>query len=66
ADLIKDALVLPMAFICAKEKTTNQEFRQQLLQKFTEHKALDFMFDQVKSKAQSTHGAAEKGEDVSS
>lgn len=51
ADLIKDAIVLPWAFISAKEKTTEQEFRQQVLQKFTEHKALDFMFDQVKQQA---------------
>lgn len=49
ADLIKDTLVLPWAFICAKEKTTEQEFRQQCLQAFTDHKALDFMFDQVKA-----------------
>ena len=52
ADLIKDAIVLPWAFISAKEKVTEQEFRQQILQKFTEHKALDFMFDQVKQQAQ--------------
>lgn len=51
ADLIKDTLVLPWAFICAKEKTTEQEFRQQCLQAFTDHKALDFMFDQVKNVA---------------
>jgi CRISPR-associated protein Cas1 len=51
ADLIKDAIVLPWAFISAKEKATEQEFRQQILQKFTEHKALDFMFDQVKQQA---------------
>ena len=51
ADLIKDAIVLPWAFICAKEKMTEQEFRQQVLQKFTEHKALDFMFDQLKQQA---------------
>ena len=51
ADLIKDAIVLPWAFICAKEKMAEQEFRQQVLQKFTEHKCLDFMFDQVKEKA---------------
>lgn len=48
ADLVKDALILPWAFICAKEKMTEQEFRQQCLQKFTEHKALDFMFDTIK------------------
>lgn len=51
ADLIKDAIVLPWAFICAKEKMSEQEFRQQILQKFTEHKAMDFMFDQVKATA---------------
>ena len=51
ADLIKDAIVLPWAFVCAKEKMTEQEFRQQILQKFTEHKALDFMFEQVKQQA---------------
>jgi len=51
ADLIKDAIILPWAFIGAKEKMSEQEFRQQCLQKFTEHKALDFMFDQVKQQA---------------
>lgn len=48
ADLIKDTLVLPWAFICAKEKATEQEFRQQCLQAFTNHSALEFMFEQVK------------------
>jgi CRISPR-associated protein Cas1 len=47
ADLVKDALILPWAFICAKEGATEQEFRQQCLQSFTQHKALDFMFEQV-------------------
>jgi CRISPR-associated protein Cas1 len=51
ADLIKDAIVLPWAFICAKENTSEQEFRQQVLQKFTDHKALDFMFEKVKEVA---------------
>lgn len=49
ADLIKDAIVLPWAFVCAKENATEQEFRQQVLQAFTDHKALDFMFDTVKA-----------------
>lgn len=49
ADLIKDAIVLPWAFVCAKDDFSEQEFRQKILQKFTEHKALDFMFEQVKS-----------------
>jgi CRISPR-associated protein Cas1 len=51
ADLIKDAIVLPWAFVCAKENATEQEFRQQILQVFTDHKALDFMFEQVKKVA---------------
>jgi len=49
ADLIKDALVLPWAFICAKEKMSEKEFRSQCLQNFVNHKALDFMFDEVKN-----------------
>lgn len=48
ADLIKDAIVLPWAFVCAKEKASEQEFRQQILQTFIDHKAHDFMFDTVK------------------
>lgn len=49
ADLVKDALVLPWAFISAAEGLSAQEFRQLCIQKFTEYKALDFMFDQVKA-----------------
>ncbi|VAW57769.1 CRISPR-associated protein Cas1 [hydrothermal vent metagenome] len=55
ADLIKDTLVLPWAFICAKEKTTEQEFRQQCLQAFTDNKALDYMFNQIKALALQHH-----------
>ena len=51
ADLIKDATVLPWAFVCAKEKMNEQEFRQQILQKFTDHNVLDTMFNQVKEVA---------------
>ena len=51
ADLVKDALILPLAFLCARDKTTEQEFRQNALRYFTRHKALDFMFDQVKQAA---------------
>ena len=49
ADLIKDALILPLAFICAREGETEQGFRQQCLQAFTDHQALNFMFDSIKS-----------------
>jgi len=48
ADLIKDTLVLPWAFICAKEGMDEKGFRVQCLQAFVEHGAMDFMFNQVK------------------
>ncbi len=54
ADLIKDAIVLPWAFICARYGQTNQEFRQTCLQKFIEHKALDYIFEQIKAQSHST------------
>jgi len=67
ADLIKDTLILPWAFICAKEGATEQEFRQQCLQNFTKHKALDFMFDSVKqlSVEHAMHGLKQDKEDSS-
>lgn len=48
ADLIKDAVVLPYAFIFAGEGRREQDFRDNCLQKFTEHHVLDFMFSTVK------------------
>ena len=48
ADLVKDSLILPWAFICAREGASEQDFRQQCLLNFARHKALDFMFDTVK------------------
>jgi CRISPR-associated protein Cas1 len=51
ADLIKDALVLPLSFICARDQSSDQEFRESCLQAFSKHKALDYMFDQVKETA---------------
>jgi len=64
ADLVKDAIVLPWAFICAKENATEQEFRQQCLQAFTDHKTLDFMFDHIKAAAM--NGREQDGEGASS
>lgn len=47
ADLIKDAVVLPCAFICATQNYSDSSFRRQLILDFTEYKVLDFMFDTV-------------------
>ncbi|UJF25014.1 type I-F CRISPR-associated endonuclease Cas1f [Suttonella sp. R2A3] len=60
ADLIKDALVLPTAFICAKENASEQAFRQQCLQIFTKHNVLDYMFDVVKAVALKTDWTGDK------
>ncbi|MDF1812255.1 MAG: type I-F CRISPR-associated endonuclease Cas1f [Verrucomicrobiales bacterium] len=51
ADLVKDALVLPWAFLGAKQNLGEQEFRIECLQAFTDHNAMNFMFDSVKAQA---------------
>jgi len=51
ADLIKDAIVLPLAFISASAQHSDKEFRDACLQAFATHGALDFMFDKVKEAA---------------
>jgi len=61
ADLIKDALVLPWAFVCAKEGMDEKGFRAQCLQNFVEHGALEFMFNQVKEIALAHSDITEDG-----
>lgn len=56
ADLVKDAIVLPWSFICASYDMSESEFRQTILQKFTQHNVLDFMFEQVKLCSRRTRG----------
>lgn len=51
ADLVKDALVLPLAFISAKENLSEQQFRQECLNQFIKYEALDFQFEVVKTLA---------------
>jgi CRISPR-associated protein Cas1 len=48
ADLIKDALVLPLAFVSAMRGDEDQEFRQLCLQSFIQHEALDFIIGTLK------------------
>lgn len=54
ADIVKDAIVLPLAFICAQDNTSEQEFRQECLNYFTTYQALDMMFDTIKDLALKT------------
>ncbi|MDD2924774.1 type I-F CRISPR-associated endonuclease Cas1f [Rhodoferax sp.] len=48
ADLVKDAAILPQAFISAMRGDTEQEFRQACIDKLTSSEALDFMIDTLK------------------
>ncbi len=54
ADLIKDAIVLPQAFVSASEGHNEREFRETCLELFLKHNALDRMFEVVKDAA--AHG----------
>lgn len=49
ADLIKDAAVLPEAFVSWARGDTEQEFRQACLEALNRTEALDFMIDTIKA-----------------
>lgn len=51
ADLVKDALILPQAFVSAVRGHSEQEFRQACIAALTQSEALDFMIDTLKSTA---------------
>lgn len=51
ADLIKDALILPQAFVSAVKGHSEQEFRQACIEAMTRTEALDFMIDTIKATA---------------
>lgn len=48
ADLVKDAHVLPQAFLSAMKVDDEQQFRQSCIDSLTRGEALDFMIDTVK------------------
>ena len=54
ADLVKDAIVLPQAFISAVRGDTEQQFRQACIEQLTRKEALDFMIDSLKAIALET------------
>lgn len=51
ADLVKDAIVLPNAFLSAMKGHTEQEFRQACIEALVRSESLDFMIDTVKATA---------------
>lgn len=57
ADLVKDALILPQAFIFAMRGDEEQEFRQACLESLARNEALDFMIANLQAVAQRLGGA---------
>ncbi len=54
ADLVKDAVILPQAFLSAMRGDDEQEFRQNCIEALTRSESLDFMIDTLKEIAIST------------
>lgn len=57
ADLVKDASILPQAFISAVRGDSEQEFRRACIQRLTDSEALDLMIDTLKAVADTLGGA---------
>lgn len=49
ADLVKDAIVLPQAFIASQQGLSQKEFREACIVLLSEMEALEFMFNTVKA-----------------
>lgn len=58
ADLVKDAVILPQAFLSAMKGDSEQQFRRHCIEALTRSESLDFMIDTVKEIALSTASAA--------
>lgn len=56
ADLIKDAVILPQAFISAMRGDHEMDFRQACIENLTRSESLDFMIDTLKSIAETVGG----------
>lgn len=54
ADLVKDAYILPQAFLSAMRGDEEQDFRQNCIEALTRSEALDFMLDTLKKVALDT------------
>ena len=51
ADLVKDAVILPQAFVSAMRGDDEQSFGKPALKRLTRTEALDFMIDTIKATA---------------
>ncbi len=62
ADLVKDAHILPQAFIAAGRGYSEEDFRQACVQSLTRGEALDFMIDTLKQVAAEFGALPEQGD----
>lgn len=60
ADIIKDSIVLRMAFVGAKKGLSLTEFKTLIVEEFTSTKALDYLFNTVKQVAIEVGGGQEE------
>ncbi|SMQ93725.1 type I-F CRISPR-associated endonuclease Cas1f [Xanthomonas fragariae] len=59
ADLVKDASILPQAFLSAMRGDDEQAFRRNCIEALTRSEALDFMLDTLKAVALQTAAAGQ-------
>lgn len=62
ADLVKDAIIVPQAFVAAMRGEDEQQFRRQCIEALTRSEALDFIIDQLKAIAIDTARLAQQTE----
>ncbi|HQQ68964.1 MAG TPA: type I-F CRISPR-associated endonuclease Cas1f [Alicycliphilus sp.] len=62
ADLVKDAVILPQAFVSAMRGDDEQQFRRQCIETLTRSEALDFIIDSLKHIAATTAQLAQSQE----
>ena len=61
ADLVKDAAILPQAFLSAMRGDDEPQFRRQCIEALTQSESLDFMIDALKDIALQTAHLAQEG-----
>jgi CRISPR-associated protein Cas1 len=61
ADLVKDAAILPQAFLSAMRGDEEQQFRQNCIEALTRSESLDFMIDTLKQVAVTTAARVDAG-----
>jgi CRISP-associated protein Cas1 len=49
ADLVKDAIILPQAFLAAMRNDEEQQFRRRCIEALTRDESLDFIIDTLKT-----------------